>query len=114
MADRIREMHATPTAVARAAGIDPKTIRALIRGDHWPKDAIQERIENVLRWNPGTVHARSVRSGTDITLESLTDVELADELARRLRQRHGRESRLRGTDRRSLDRGNFTPWPSAQ
>lgn len=116
---RIKEMHATPTAVARAAGIDPKTVRALIRGDHWPGDAIQERLERVLRWRPGALQACSVRGSMAGSMEDLTDTELADELARRLRVRARNESRLRSADKRLREdmphvRGNISPGTSAR
>ena len=50
VAGRIAEMRSTPAAVARAAGVDPKTVRSLINGTHWPCDETQSRVEAVLRW----------------------------------------------------------------
>lgn len=98
--DRIGEMASNPTAVARAAHVDPKTVRSLISGEHWPSDAVQERLERVLRWRPGGLHARSVRGGTDGALDALTDSELAAELLRRIQDAERRQARLRAENGR--------------
>jgi predicted transcriptional regulator len=95
IAVRIEETHTTPAAIARAAGVDPKTVRSLIRGDHWPTDDVQERLEKALDWQPGQIHMCSVRDAPAGAIDNLTDAELAVELARRLTDRRRRE--VRGT-----------------
>lgn len=90
VAERIEAMAATPTAIARLAGISPKTVTALIRGDTWPTEAVQERLEAVMGWRPGALVVRAVRGGLDGALDALTDVELSAELTRRLVDRDKR------------------------
>jgi hypothetical protein len=100
VASRIKEMQASPVSVARAAGIDPKTLRNLIDGRAWPTNATQGRIEEVLRWRQGELTARATNVSAASLLVELTDSEIAAELWRRCRERETRESRLRRTDRR--------------
>lgn len=100
VADRIAEMAATLTTVARAADISPKTLRAVIQGQRWTTDAVQSRLEAVLRWREGEIAARAIRGGTNGGLAALTDAELAAELLRRVNDRDRRESQLRSTDTR--------------
>lgn len=91
-------MAATPTTIARAAGISPKTLRAIIHGDRWATDAVQSQLEAVLRWHEGELAVHAVGGGIDGSLDALTDVELSAELTRRLRVRAARDARLRATD----------------
>ena len=100
VATRIKEMRATPTAVARVAGIDPKTLRTFLDGSSWPTNATQARLEEVLRWRPGELASRAMNISTASLLLELSDSDLAAELWRRAREREERESRLRKTDRR--------------
>lgn len=93
-------MAATPAAIARAAGLDPKTVRSLIDGEHWPSDYTQSRVEAALRWSEGEIVRRAVRGGIDGALDALTDVELATELLRRLNDRERRDKQLRGNGAR--------------
>jgi len=99
IAERIREMHATRTEIAKAAGVALTTLRAIIRGDRWPTDTVQEQIEATLRWRPGEMTVRAVRTSADLTVAMLSDAELSLELTRRLRARDRRDARLRSTDR---------------
>lgn len=87
MRDQIAAMSATPSAMARAAGVSPSTLLALIHGERWPSDEVQYRIEEALGWRPGAIVVRAVRGGLDGALDALTDVEIAAELTRRLRER---------------------------
>lgn len=93
VAERIAAMSATPTAIAHRAGVSPKTVTALIRGETWPTDAVQERLEAAMGWRPGALVVRSVRGGIDGALDALSDVELSAELTRRLVER---EKQLNG------------------
>lgn len=90
-------MAATPTTIARAAGISPKTLRAIMNGDRWATDAVQSQLEAVLRWNRGELAVHAVGAGPN-GVDGLTDVELAAELTRRLRARAARDARLRASD----------------
>lgn len=94
-------MAATPTAIARTAGVSPKTVTALIRGEHWPTDAVQERLEAAMGWRPGALVTRAVRGGLDGALDALTDVELSAELTRRLTVRDETERRGRASGSRT-------------
>lgn len=98
VSERITQMAATPTTVARAAGISPKTLRALIQGQRWPTDAVQRQIESVLRWRDGELVMRAVQGDVDRAMDIHTDSELAGELLRRLEARERREARLRDGD----------------
>lgn len=89
---RIADMASTPTALAHRAGVSPKTVTALIRGQRWPTEAVQGRIERALGWRPGALVVRAVRGGLDGAVDGLTDVELAAELMRRLAERENDES----------------------
>ena len=97
---------ATLTGVAREAGVDPKTLRSLMRGEHWPSDDVQDRIERTIGWQPGQIHMCSVRDVAAGAIDGLTDAELAVELARRLTDRRRREVRA-GTN--GPKQGNRTP-----
>lgn len=99
VAARIAEMNATPTSIARAAEVSAATVRALIKGTHWPTDHVQDQIEMALRWRRGEIHARSV--GGDGQLDGFTDLQLAQELTRRIRVHHERDLRQRGGDRKA-------------
>lgn len=96
---KIDEMASTPTAVARAARIDPKTLRRLLDG-HLPNNDAQTRIEAVLRWPVGGLITRAAREGSDGVLDGYSDAELSAEVTRRLVERERREARLRESDRR--------------
>ena len=63
VAERIREMNATISAVARAARVDPGTLWGLIGGRTWPRDAIQTRIEEALGWDLGEILVRAAIDG---------------------------------------------------
>lgn len=59
VADRIREIDATVTGVARDARIAPGTLWSLIAGRTWPRDAAQSRLEAVLGWEDGEILTRA-------------------------------------------------------
>lgn len=105
VASRIREMPgASAAAVARAAHVDPKTIRKLVRDGLTPcDDAAQSRIERVLKWPAGEITERAVRDGSDRAVDAMTDLDLSIELTRRLEERSRRDAQLRAND---LRRGN--------
>lgn len=81
VAARIRELRTTPVEVARAARVDPRTVRALLHGTRWPTAATRENIAVALGWRPGDIvrHAHG-----DPQLQSFTIRELLDELCRRV------------------------------
>lgn len=100
VAARIKEMRTTPAAVARAAGVDPKTVRNLIDGVSWPQSANQARIEAVLRWRPGELAARAANLSTATLLLSLSDSEIASEMWRRAREREEQDTNTRRSDQK--------------
>jgi|SRR5579875_1963348 len=81
---RIIERGKTPTDVAHEAGIDPKTLRALIRGERWPTRVISH-LEAALDWPPGEIYRRA-SDGVE-GLSGYTDRELLHELLARARKR---------------------------
>jgi len=99
IAERVAEMQESMTAVAHAARIAPTTLRSIVRGKRWPTDAVQAQIEAALRWRPGEMTVRAVRTHADVTVAMLTDAELSAELTRRIRARDRRDARLRAADR---------------
>jgi plasmid maintenance system antidote protein VapI len=78
------ELGITPGQLARQAGVDATTVRALIRGTRWPRMVTAERINAALGWAPGELQ----RAGLGATNESLANfrtVDLAREVYARLR-----------------------------
>lgn len=68
-----------PTTLARTAGVDTKTTRALEAGERWPRDMSRLKIERALGWASGSLD--KVRAGGRATLldegtESSTDPEV--------------------------------------
>lgn len=51
--------------LARAAEVDPKTLRALERDERWPREGNRARIERALGWAPGSLEA--LRDGGEPT-----------------------------------------------
>lgn len=84
VAARLAETQSTPPALARAAGVAPNTIRALIRGDRWPRPDTRERIVVALGWPRGELVRRALDgevaqlSTADLLLEVLRRVELLE------------------------------------
>lgn len=97
--NRIKAMQRTRAGVARAAGIDVKTLRSIIRGERWPSDDAQARLEAVLRWRDGEMTVQAVHSDHAGTLAALSDLDLANELTRRIRDRDRQARRMRMSDR---------------
>lgn len=84
--ERIESMSATPSAVARSAGISPNTLLALAHGKRWPSDEIQGRIESKLGWPGGEILRRAAGFGAK-ALCSFSDEDLLTELLRRAAKR---------------------------
>lgn len=80
VAARIRELRTSPASVARAAGVDPRTVRGLLNGTRWPTAASRESIALALDWRPGEIVRRA---HGDPQLQGFTIRELLDELCRR-------------------------------
>lgn len=80
VAERITELHTTPAAVARKAGVSANTVRALVSGKRWPHQHTRERIALALGWRPGDLARRAL----DGTLADLTILDLLLEAVRRL------------------------------
>lgn len=77
---RIVDLQTTPAAVARRAGVDPRTLRALITGTRWPRQSVRDRINTALHWPPGEIAARS---SLREELQKFSSRELLEELCRR-------------------------------
>lgn len=80
--DRITELGSTVTHIAHKAGLDPRTLRAVISGQRWPRDETRARINAALDWPEGEVTRRALGSGIDLTTVSMRD--LVGELWRRV------------------------------
>ena len=65
VAQRRAHQHLDQTGLARAARVDPKTVRSLENGTRWPRDSTRTRIENALAWTPGSIER--LRSGGEPT-----------------------------------------------
>lgn len=85
VAERAELLGMTQVVLARRAGVDRKTLRALIAGNRWPTVTVRGRLEDVLEWPRGEI-LRQARDGLE-ALAVYSDYELASELARRARAR---------------------------
>jgi len=66
VAERRTERELDQIGLARAARVDPKTVRSLENGTRWPRDSTRTRIENALAWDPGSI--TRIRSGGEPTV----------------------------------------------
>jgi plasmid maintenance system antidote protein VapI len=83
VAARLIELGMTPGSLARLAGVDVTTIRALIRGTRWPRMVTAERINSALGWAPGEL--QRIGLGSPIgNLSNFRTVDLAREVYARL------------------------------
>lgn len=85
VAEQIENTGRTAAEVARVAGIDVKTLRALLTGARWPRAQVRNRIEEALGWPRGEI-ARRGRDGL-ASLHGYSDRELLSELLARARMR---------------------------
>lgn len=80
-----------PTSLARKAGVDVKTIRALLSGERWPHSDTLAKIDRGLGLTEGTLEAwgagKPAPEDAARTLDNATDVELAVALVARLKSR---------------------------
>jgi transcriptional regulator with XRE-family HTH domain len=51
--------------LARMAGVDPKTVASLERGERWPRDRSRMGIEAALQWRAGSLD--DIRAGGEPT-----------------------------------------------
>jgi hypothetical protein len=65
------------TDIARAAGITDKALRAMRRGEYGPSELTQIRLDEALRWQPGSVRA-ILEGGQPRPLGRLSAEEAAD------------------------------------
>ena len=84
------------TGLARAARVDPKTVRSLENGTRWPRDSSRTRIENALAWSPGSIER--LRSGGEPTVND-------DNASPRQPRRQPERTRRRYTDPRPAMEG---------
>lgn len=71
---RIAGLRTTATAVARRAGVDPRTVQGLINGTSWPKAATRARISEALDWPAGELVRRATTSLTGLEAFSTRDL----------------------------------------
>jgi hypothetical protein len=80
------------TAVTKTAGIDPKTLRALISGARWPTAGVRARVEIALQWPPGEILRRTCAPERALSpLSHYTSTELLAEVLHRATERERRE-----------------------
>lgn len=79
---RMTELRTTAAGVARRAGVDPKTLRALLAGESWPRSETRARLEAALGWGDGEI-ARQAMAGAQLSLEAVPTADLLAELCRR-------------------------------
>lgn len=84
VSERISDRGLSIAEAARAAQIDPKTLRGLIAGSHWPTAEVRRRIESALGWELGEI-ARRARDGV-ASLRGYSERDLLAELMWRFRQ----------------------------
>jgi hypothetical protein len=77
---KMNDMRLTVPVLAKMAGVDETTIRALLAGSRWPRSETRDRITDALGWPVGELERRaSVRPD----LLAFTTLELLRELYRR-------------------------------
>ncbi|MFE3196231.1 hypothetical protein ACFXHA_45050 [Nocardia sp. NPDC059240] len=68
-----------PTTLARNAGVDTKTTRALEAGERWPRDMSRLKIEKALGWSAGSLE--QIRAGGKPTeLQDAAEISDATEV----------------------------------
>lgn len=60
---RRRALGYTRQSLSKLAGVDPKTLRSLERGERWPWDESRKKIEAALQWEPGFLDVLREREG---------------------------------------------------
>ncbi len=80
---RMNELSLTVPKLASVAGVSQATVRALLDGSRWPRDATRQQIARGLRWPPGEL-AR--RADSKPELSEFTTLELLLEVCHRLRK----------------------------
>lgn len=68
---RRKELHISQAALARKAGVDPKTLQSVEHGRRWPYGVTRAAIEAALGWGPGTIDRIAMGHNAG-TLESRT------------------------------------------
>lgn len=84
MSERIADRGLSIAETARAADVDPKTLRALINGTRWPTAPVLRRVEAALTWPAGEISRRG-RDGVR-SLRGYSERDLLAELMWRFRQ----------------------------
>lgn len=84
VSERISDVGMTVADAATAAGVDRKTLAALVSGRTWPRVAVRRKIETALGWQPGEI-VRRARDGVE-SLRSYSERDLLAELVWRFRQ----------------------------
>lgn len=76
------ELGITAPELARRAGVDPTTVRALIKSERWPRDSTRRRISRALGWPDGEVARIALTDPPP--LSAIPTEDLVRELCRRL------------------------------
>lgn len=77
----MKELGLTAVELARKAGVDPGTVRALVAGRRWPNEATQEKLADALGWNAD--HLTRLAVSRHVSLEEVPTAALVRELCRR-------------------------------
>lgn len=76
VAARRMELGASQASLAKAAGVDAKTLRSLERGERWPQDANRAKIATALQWRHGALDDLLVGSAPEaLIVESCDTME---------------------------------------
>lgn len=94
VADRINSLGGTVPQIARAAGIDPRTLRRLINGDTWPYESTRIAVCQALDWPDGEL-ARRAADSLSRPLANVPTRDLVLELCRRYQRQNG-DGQVRG------------------
>jgi hypothetical protein len=79
----------TVPKLARRAGVDPSTVRALVKGRRWPSPRTFFAINRALEWPDGELGRRTMMpEDLDAILDSAPVEMLIGALCRRLQGRH--------------------------
>lgn len=80
---RIIELGMTGNTVARDTGLNVQTVRALVRGQRWPREKTRELIAKALDWPPDEIERRATDTSADF--KGVDSGRLLEELCERFR-----------------------------
>lgn len=82
VATRMTELDLTAAELARRAGVDPTTVRALVKGSRWPNPSTRQKLAEALGWELGdTLRAAAIQGY--VVIKTIPTKEIVTELCRR-------------------------------